>query len=259
MSTYEDTLKTYSLKVLVLECPYDTFTTSEFTREFLMEIFKLKLEGYGAKYPYGVMPVSEYDLMGTHICIAQFDGRTYTPISAFKSITARTCKTFRTDFPVIGSLFGNERANYASYVSALTKWQDELDARETDYAYNASWTMKTDLPIELRDVVRELAYGLFYLYYKTKKLDFVINATSAKFHVNKHQEVMGLKYLSGLDGNPLPALISPVFFKESYFLMYVDSGFYSDVFQQKCRPFEALWEDRLIVNKHRPLQVKKTA
>ena len=259
MSTYDETLKKYALQVLVLECPYDTFTTSEFTRELLMEIFKLKLDGYCSKYPYGVMPVSEYDFMGTHICIAQFDGQKYTPISAFKSITSRTCRTFRTAFPAINSLFGNQREDYPEFVNAISKWQDDLDARGIEYAYNASWTMKTNLPAELREVVRNLAYGLFYLHYRTEHLDYVINATSAKFQVNKHQEVMGLKYLSDLKGEPLPALISPMFFNESYFLMYVDDGFYSDLFKRRCDPFEALWNDRLVVARGRPQEIKKAA
>lgn len=248
MSTLATLAKNYELKVIVIERPYDTFTSSDFTKTFMADVFKLKFEGYCSKYPYGIMPVSDYDFMATHVCLALVNGDTYVPISAFKSITSKVCADFRVPFPVINHKFGMYKENFKEYVSALEGWQKNLDQKGELYAYNASWTMKSDLSRELRDLTREISLALFYFHYTTNKINHVINSTSANFNVNKHQEMMGLHYLKDKNGSTMDAFKSPVFFEEPFFIMYLDQRGFSEIFAQKCKVFKDLWESRMVVN-----------
>lgn len=245
-------MSTYELKVVVIERPYDLFTTSQFVRNFMTEVFKLKFEGYCSKYPYGIMPVSDYDFMATHICLALEKSGELTPISAFKSITSEVCEAFRVPFPVINHKFGMYKDKFSEHVAALMAWQDNLDRAKELYAYNASWTMKTDLPKELRDMTREISLSLFYHHYRTNKIDHVINSTSANFNINKHQEMMGLHYLKDKEGKALDAFKSPVFFEEPFFIMYLDKSGFSELFAKKCEATKELWDSRLVVSAAKP-------
>lgn len=248
--------KNYELKVVVIERPYDTFTTSEFTKDFMANVFRLKFEGYCAKYPYGIMPVSDYDFMATHVCLALVQGDTYVPISAFKSITSEVCADFRVPFPVINHKFGMYKEKFQAYVKALEAWQRDLDEKNELYAYNASWTMKSDLEKELRDLTREISLALFYFHYTTNRITHVINSTSANFNVNKHQEMMGLQYLRDASGAPMDAFKSPVFFEEPFYIMYLNERGFSEIFARKCEAFRGLWESRLVVTADRRAKVK---
>jgi hypothetical protein len=253
-------LKKYPLQVIVIQRPYDTFTTSDFTSSFMTDLFKLKFEGYCSRYPYGIMPVSDYDFMATHVCMTLKVGSEYVLISAFKSITSEVCKDFRVPFPIINHKFGMFKEKFPTYVEALAKWQSDLDAKNKMYAYNASWTMKTDLDKELRGLMRDLTFAFFYFHYTTEKIDFVINSTSANFNVNKHQEAMGLKYLKDAAGNDLPPFKSPVFFEEPFYIMHVDETGFSDVYAEKCKVFKEAWDNRIIVNKENPgIGIKRKA
>ena len=53
------------IKIVVMECPYDTWDINP-TQELFGKMVSLKLAGYRARHPYGVMPVEAYDYIGIH-------------------------------------------------------------------------------------------------------------------------------------------------------------------------------------------------
>ena len=259
MFKHNHAVANYKLRVAVLECPYDTFTSSDFTRDFLTSIFKLKFEGYRKHYPYGIMPVSEYDFMATHVSICLEDGERLLPLAAFKSITNVVCDKFRVAFPVVSHKFGSFKDDFPTHVEALNLWQQGCEDRQETYAYNASWTMRTDLDKDLRGICRELTYALLHFHYNHQKIQNMINSTACTHNVNINEEFMGLKYLKDKNGNFLEPFSSPVFYEQPFQLMYFDKSGLSDIFVQDCKKYQPLWDSRLVLNSKMLEQKKKIA
>ncbi|WP_408096020.1 hypothetical protein ACJVC5_13335 [Peredibacter sp. HCB2-198] len=249
----------YKFKVVVVECPYDIYTEDSFTRNFMTDLFKLKFEGYMKHYPYGIMPVSDYDFMATHVCLCIEEGNKIVPLAAFKSISNEICKKFRAPFPVISHKFGMYKENFKDYVDAITQWQNNLEAKSKKYAYNASWTMRTDLDKELRNLCREISQSLFFYHYHDQDLLNVINSTACSHGVNTFQEYMGLKYLKSVRGEFMEPFKSPVFFEEPFAIMYLEEPGFSELFAKECQKYKSVWENRLIINKASLASTQKKA
>lgn len=254
-----EVLKRYNLQVIVIKRPYDTYRDSEFTRNFMRDVFKLKLDGYCPRYPYGILPISDYDFMATHVCLAHVKDGNFFPISAFKSVTSEDCKDFRAPFPVINHKFGMFQENFSVYIEALKNWENQLKGSNEIYAYNSSWTMQNDLPKDLRDLTRELSYVLLYHHYTSSNIKHVINSTSVNFKVSNYQEMMGLNYLQDSNGNILPPFNSPVFYEEPFFIMYLNENGFSELFSKRCELYKNLWENRIVINKENIEIIPKVA
>jgi hypothetical protein len=224
----------------------------------MTDLFHLKFDGYCSRYQYGIMPVSDYDFMATHVCITVKEGNELIPISGFKSINSEICKDFRVPFPAINCKFGMFTDNFPKHVEALKLWEQEAAKNNEVYAYNGSWTMKTDLPKVLRDITRELSFVLFCLHYNSMNIKHVMNSASANFGVNKHQEWMGMEYLADKSGILLPSFKSPVFFDEPFYLMHLRKVGFSQELKQAAEKYQNLWEKRIIV-KDREAEITRKA
>jgi len=233
-------LANHKLQVILLDCPYDTYRESKFTRDLLSDVFKLKLDGYLAHYKYGMLPISDFDFMAKHIILCKNVNEVYYPLAAFKSISNETCKRFNIDFPAINHKFGKFKADFMLFVDAMNTWQTRLEVQNKVYAYNASWTMQPDIEKNLRNICREISIAMFYFFYNTEKIEHVINSTSEKYKVNKLQEFMGLKYLNDEAENTLSSFRSPAFQQEPFFLMYLDQQGFSADFVKECQKYKQL-------------------
>lgn len=251
--------KGYKLQTYIIKCPYDTYRESELTRTLMTDIFKLKFDGYRSYYPYGIMPVSDYDFMANHICLTLYDAEKYIPLFAFKSITNEACKKFRAPFPVIGHKFGMYKENFMPWVEALQNWQDELDKKKVTYAYNASYTMHSTMNKDLRDLTRDISHAYLCYHYLTENINHVINSTANNHKINQIEEQMGWIYLKDKHGNKLPPFESPVFFEKPFYLMHTTENSFSEEFRKKCEPFKHLWENRVVIELENSEGQKKAA
>lgn len=252
-------LNNFPLQIVILERPYDTYTSSPFTRELLSETFKLKLSGYTANYPYGILPISETDFMGNHIVLCLKDGGKFLPITAFKSISNDVCENFRVPFPVINHKFGMFKDKFPEFVTALTSWQKCLEKDKKKFAYNSSWTISGEIEKELRNICREATMALFYHYYKDKKISNIINSASCVHNVEKLQEVMGFKYLQDSNGQKMSPFKSPVFFEEPFFIMHIEDDSYTEEFKKSCNQYQELWNNRIIISSDKNKTTRKVA
>ncbi|MGE3608373.1 MAG: hypothetical protein AB7I27_02205 [Bacteriovoracaceae bacterium] len=258
--SYGSTLfKGYRLQTFVIKCPYDTYRESEFTRTLMTDIFKLKFDGYRNHYPYGIMPISDYDFMANHICLTLENNGKYIPLFSYKSVTNEICKKFRVPFPVIGHKFGEYKENFTPWVNAILDWQRKLDQQNITYAYNASYTMNTQMDKDLRDLTRELTYAYLYYHYATENIKHVINSTASNHKINQHEEEMGWVYLKDKDGNKLPPFESPLFFEKPFYLMHTTENCFTENFRKKCEPYASLWERRIIIEEDSADIKKKVA
>jgi hypothetical protein len=259
MFKYYGALKNYKLKIVILDCPYDMYTTSEFTRNFLSDLFQLKLEGYQKHYPYGIMPISDYDFMATHVSICLSDKGQLIPLAAFKSITNKICQKFRVPFPVVGHKFGVHKEKFPNHVDALHLWQEQCEERGESFAYNASWTMRNELDKDLRGICREVSYSLLHFHYHQEKIENMINSTACIHNVNTNEDAMGFKILKDRNGNFLEPFCSPVFFEQPFHLMYFDKAGLSEVFIKECEKYKDLWDARMIINAESVINKLKVA
>lgn len=241
-------LNKYDLKVVVLKTPYNNFDTNAEVQSLLSNIFKLKLTGYKAHYPYGILPISDLDFIGNHVCLCLQENNNLIPITAFKSVKKSACDRFQVPFPVVNHKFGMWKNNFQEFVDGINNWTESVLAEGRQPAYNASWTMDINLNKELRSLAREISMSLFYFYYNEEGITDVINSTSAKHNVNLIQENMGLEYLKDMNGEKLGTFNSPIFFQEPFYLMYLGTNGFSDNFSNECNKYASLWENRLEID-----------
>jgi hypothetical protein len=72
------------LQVVVLDCPYNSFS-SPTTQKLFGKFINMKLTGFLEEYGHGVMPLGAYDFIGTLIMLCEKKGDELEPVFCFKS------------------------------------------------------------------------------------------------------------------------------------------------------------------------------
>ncbi len=162
-------------KVVVLDCPYDTWS-NETTQKLFSSIINLKLEGYKSYYPDGVLPMDTYDFIATHILVCQDEEGELRPLTGFKSVTSMRCKRFSLPFTASHILSLSNMPQHAERVASLIKSCDESGNM---LAYDSQWTVLPEIKKN-----RLIHYTLQEL--------FIANVVHWHTAASTHHELLGL-------------------------------------------------------------------
>lgn len=130
-------MTTLPYKVAVLDCPYDTWGSTN-TQHLFSEIINLKLAGYKDVYTDGVLPMDTYDFIATHILVCMEENGKLRPLTGFKSVTSARCKRFNLPFPTAQLL---SLGNTPLHVEAVDSIMKNCDESGNVLAYDSSWTV----------------------------------------------------------------------------------------------------------------------
>ena len=89
-----------SLKIVTIEPLYDNWNNF-LARDLFGQIVDVKLKGFGAHYPYGVMPIDTSDFISTHHLICQERDGELEVLSAFKTVDLNKAITHNLTFPAL--------------------------------------------------------------------------------------------------------------------------------------------------------------
>lgn len=234
-------LKSRDLRILVLECPYDTIE-DPYTKKILSEIMGMKISGYKKVYPYGALPVDSFDLSGNHIVLCERFGNEYLPACGMKSITYSQAKIFQTEFPAFGILPKDSYSHHESVKQII----HEASAKNEQVAYNGSYTVHPRYSEDraARRFFREL--GIFFLtkYYMSYNIHHVIAGAALQFKIDEVKRFVGFKPIS-YENAELPPIDCPTFFGASVLVMHLQSPRQEAI--EWANLFEPLWENRITI------------
>ncbi len=251
-------LEADSLQVFVLRHPYDKWE-DPLVQAMFAEIVQLKIRGYKAEYPNGVLPVDTSDFVGDHIGVCHVTNSGLRPVMAFKSVTLSVCRQHQLKFSALSLMEAAKAPLHAEKVQNLVA---RADADNTDLTYVGSWTIDP-LFRENREIVKTLKdtlKGIFYHHHQEQKQTRIFAAATPRFHTERVLSTWGLEPLRDSGGQVLPNIQFQHLFQEPVQIMYMEA--FTDESRKFADSFKKLWQDRIEIGAnegHTEENLKKAA
>jgi len=231
-------------KITLVHCPYNHFHKDKSLRDFLSETWKMKLEGFRAYFPYGVLPVDHLDFISNHVVVSKFINNELVPVSGFKSISAHIANLFRIPFPVETHIYGGSEIDFPLFSKVINMWKKNKPLDKM--AYNFGYTIDPTLTKEEKKFISALTYACIYFYYKELKIPNIIHWVNNTFKLVEGQRDIGFEKCSYLN-EELPPLISKSLFNLEYHLMTMENlQFNPNYIQQIEREFRKVWDNKIV-------------
>jgi hypothetical protein len=230
------------LRMVILDCAYDTIS-DERTQQLLARTAAVKISGYRASYPYGVLPVDTSDFVGRHATVCEETGDGFRVLCATKSISLKRCRQFSIPFPIMTLA----KANLPEHVAYVERQIAEAEAANVDVVYQFSWSAdpsirSTDraLAVTLKEII------LAQLMWEGMEVApaKVLVGGNIRFKTDQSFEQMG--YRRGSTGKRLlESFDVPYAFGEKGAMLDLDT--YSLYARNLGKKHQDLWDNRLIV------------
>lgn len=229
--------------VRLISEPYHYYEKDNNVRLLMSDIFRNQLRGYKAYYPEGVCPISEYDFFTNHIAILDADSNEV--ICSFKIIELDVCKNYNKKFP-LSLLLGED---FPEQNQAVETWL----LSHPNTGYNHSWTIKPDLPKEIKKELGDITFALLAQFYIERNISNMIDVSIMPFKIHLTKEWMGNKYLK-----------TPPFEVKEYgeklgCLMVNEGLVFRDEFRFVINKYKKLWNSRIEYNPSNYIEEKKAA
>jgi len=237
-------------QLVIIETPYDTYRELPFTRLLMTDLMKLKFDNYRAFYPYGIMPVGEYDFVGNHIILCEVDKNyNYTPLTAFKSVSLKQCQNFNLDFPFFDQVLKGDTEKLSEHIEAYEKWLRDASHKPGETCYNASWVVSLEIKDpKIKEFLKQVSLAMGYYYFSSYHLKNIICGASSRYRVNKIKEKLGFKYLKDGSGNILEKVSSERFVGEEICIMHSDPLGFPKSIATFSEGFKHFWDKRVVIN-----------
>lgn len=245
----------YKIKLVTLECPYDSWGDGV-TEVLFSRLVQLKLKGYRAEYPYGVLPVDTTDFVCTHhmACI-EVDKELY-PVMAYKSIAWDRLKTHSLPFPLVSLL---KVCGTQEHLLAVQKVIQECEAANKNLSYDSSWTIDPEIRKDevFKPLLRQIMNTMHVYFHKEYQTDEILSLGSTRFKMEKLFEYWGYKLIDYM-GKTLSTFDVPSYFNENVVLIHQKNGF-SEQAKNDSKKYEELWNNRILIKSNFDRQRKVAA
>lgn len=235
-------MTTSTYRVVVLDCPYDTWSSAT-TQHLFSEIINLKLEGYKTVYSDGVLPIDTYDFIATHILVCSDDGGKLKPLTGFKSVTSPRCKRFNLPFPTSQLLSLDGAPLHAEAVATIMKNTEESGSV---LAYDGAWTI--DPEARKNRSVRSLLHELFIsnvVHWHTSSTPHnLVGMGVPGIRTDKFFERVGFKRVTS-EGKPLPTFNHTAIVGGEVALIYLEK--FSEFATELARKYQPFWNNRITI------------
>lgn len=231
------------LKVVTLNCPYDQWS-DPVVRDLFCKIIALKLKGYGASYPYGVMPIDTSDFVGVHfaVCDVGADGE-LRPLMAYKAVDRDRCLAHNLTFPALTLARYSDLAEYERTVQAALR---EAERRGVNISYDSSWTV--DPKVRENRALAALLKKFMTMFMVNSHLDPEWNVPMSicmgvpRFKTDGYFTSLGYEQFN-TGGEPLPGIPLPPLHGELA-VMFLLKEFTKEALATAAE-MSAFWQDRL--------------
>jgi len=250
--------KPKKLRVLILDCPYDTWD-SPLTRELFAKMVALKLHGYQAEYPYTVLPVDTADFVATHLLVCIEDEAGFHPIYGHKSITLERCDAFRLSFPAIGLALstGNDQLR-----KSLERIIHQARVQRKTLIYTGSRTQdpRFNDDSEMKPLLKSLFRLMHVSFCESHGSHEEIVGATTRFNSEKTLLKWGFEELTDFAGRTFGPIKLPLIFNETVLVLHKKKPFPA-VVASFTPELQRYWDERLVISAPVPAKkiIKKAA
>lgn len=154
-----------SCRIVQLINPYEQWS-NPLVRELFVQTSTLKINGYGRKYPNGVIPVDTNSWFCDHFLLCrESDSGELQPIMGFQRVTLERSRKHYQPFPAHGLC---KEADSHRHIEVVEKLMSRFDERPNKLSYTGCFTIDPELRTD-RDLMGELSrlmVALHYLFHK---------------------------------------------------------------------------------------------
>lgn len=237
-----------NLKIVVLECPYDSWDISP-TQEMFGKMVSMKLGGFRARHPYGVMPVDAYDYVAIHQLVCEQTPEGLRILMGYKTVSYERCKIHRLAFPMLSVFSGAHAPEHEAAVRSII---DRCEADGIQLAYTGSWTIDPDArrDPELAGRLRSIFEAMYVFCPQTYGFREIVCGCVPRLKTDVLLEEWGQKRFCK-DGKPLPPVSVRHLQGDEVVLMHLEKDF-SPAVKARVERWRGLWDERIVVGAPRP-------
>lgn len=244
-----------NVKFVTVEDTYGSLE-QEPVQILLGKAFSMKLRGYRAAYPYGVLPLDSHDFIATHHLVCEDKGGVLEPLLGYKSVTLKKCDTHLLPFPGVSVLKASNLPEHEkSLQHLLVRWREE----DLNVSYGSSWAVNPDIPpkSELRKLLKDLMTTMLVSYELDAGIDRRVCCGAIRMKTDQYFLNVGYLPLADQDGNPLPAFKQASLFGEPAAMFHGQA--FSDAAMKIAEKYQSLWKSRVIFQPEKEMEPGKKA
>lgn len=236
-------MKNPNYKVVVLDCPYDTWSDG-ITQKLFSSIIDLKLAGYKSYYSDGVLPMDTYDFIATHILVCEEEEGELRPLTGFKSVTSVRCNRFSLPFTASHILSLSNVPQHAEMLASLMKNCDESGNL---LAYDSQWTVLPEIKKSrsIHYTLQELFIANVVHWHTAPSAHHeLVGLGACRVRTDKFFERVGFRRLAK-EGKPLPTFGYESPTGTEVALIHLDR--FSEFATKLAEKYQPLWDDRITI------------
>lgn len=232
------------LQILEMSQACDNWSQADLQGMFC-KMVSLKIQGFQAEYPHGVLAVDTTDFFATHLLVVRRNERgELEPLTGVKIVTLARTDLHRMNFPPLSLALA---ANEPAHAEAIRLEIERCRSEKRNAGYIGSWT----IPPEIRTNQPRLAVRLRTLM-TTMVVRFCVEqgisplflGGTCRIGADRMSSYWGFRALQS-KGKDLPPIRVTHLLGEPVLLMSTER--FSDEVQADIEPFREAWESRLII------------
>lgn len=235
-----------NFKMVILKNPSKIWSQTEDAefRNLFYKIARLKLRGYEAEYPPGVLPIDTTDFIATHILICDMKPEGASPITGIKSTTLSQSQTHRLNFPALSLV---QAAEAQPHIQAMIHLIQQCQKLNKELAYTGSWTINPETRKDrvLTKEVTRMFYAAYVLYHMEYQINEIITGGTMRFKADHFFRSMGHDIFS-YKGQPLPPIYVKHLFGEQVQLLHLKA--FTEEAKRSAEEFREMWSNRLEID-----------
>lgn len=231
-------------RIVTLTYPYEMLSDKA-VGAFFNQILNLKLRGYQAEYPDGVLPIDTTDFIALHHIVCLELKNELRPIMGFKTTPFSRSLRHQVAFPALSLA---QQANAPEHYQALQKIIDRCQLEKKELAYASSWTIDPQFRKDQTSAqdLRGLFQALYTFGHKDYQIDEMLLGGTLRFKTDVMFKKMGHNPIVNQAEHDLPAIKVKHLFNEAVIIMHAQN--FTPYALQACENFQSLWDNRIEIS-----------
>ncbi len=244
-----------NLKLVQLDSPVNQWDNPD-TQYFFNQLISLKLSGYGAKYPKGVLSVDVGDFIANHLLICLKTNSGLKVISGYKTISVETCIKHRVNFPLTALLQTSNANIYLPKVDALFQ-EAKMANNKVNLDYSFTISPEVAIDKEYTKFLKDIIRTMHNFYHQENETFYNLTCGVVRFKVDKMFDSWGYQSFKNENGDELPLIPQFSLYDELVKLYYMQE--HSPESKKITENYKSLWDQRLIITSAIPKDQKIAA
>ena len=182
-------------------------------RDLFYKMIQMKLRGYEAEYPAGVLPIDTTDFIATHVLVCEEKKGNLIPLTGTKVTRLVDTLHHQISFPGLSLVHAAESK---VHIEAMKRLIDRCIKNRTDLSYAGSWTTLPEARKNpsLNEQIIPLFQSAFINYHLDENIPEIITAGVLRFKVDRFCQKVGYEKMTDQDIELPPMSVKHVFGEE---------------------------------------------